>query len=118
MENTEVTANPVDGGQRRVNRSQVSSASIKDGLAMHTRDSIVIVFEEMAAAFPDKVAVICGGDSLTYGVLNVQANHLAKHLHELGAGNDSFVAIYLERSTEMLVAMLGILKAGGAYLPI
>jgi len=118
MENIELTANPVDGGQRRVNRSQVSSASIKDGLAVHTRDSIVSVFEEMAAAHPDKVAAICGVDSRTYGALNVQANHLAKHLHELGVGTDSFVAIYLERSTEMLVAMLGILKAGGAYLPI
>ncbi|WP_433965026.1 amino acid adenylation domain-containing protein [Tunturiibacter gelidiferens] len=81
-------------------------------------DTIVSVFERVAAAKSDQIAVVCGEVRWTYGLLNTKANRLAQVLRELGVRTDSFVAIYLDRSPEMLVAILGILKAGGAYLPI
>ncbi|MGH9596465.1 MAG: amino acid adenylation domain-containing protein [Edaphobacter sp.] len=107
MENNKFVANPV-----------IETERAKDGTVASHRDAIVRIFESEVEAHPNAVAVSCGGVSQTYGDLNAQANHIAKHLHQLGVRADSFVAIYLERSPEMLVAMLGILKAGGAYLPI
>ena len=56
--------------------------------------------------------------ALSYAELNARANQLAHHLRELGVGPDERVALCVERSLEMVVALLGILKAGGAYVPL
>jgi len=66
----------------------------------------------------DQVAVVFEQQTLTYGELNRRANQLAHHLRELGVGPDVLVALFVERSLEMLVGIVGILKAGGAYVPI
>jgi amino acid adenylation domain-containing protein len=76
------------------------------------------LFEEQAASTPDNVAVIFGERHLTYAELNRHANQLAHHLQRLSIGPDDLVGIYVERSLEMIVGMLGILKAGAAYLPL
>jgi amino acid adenylation domain-containing protein len=80
--------------------------------------SIPVVFEEIVARFPDRIAVICAGVTLTYAELSKRANTLASELHALGVRRDVLVGLYTERSLEMIVALLGILKAGGAYLPL
>ncbi|HEX3555022.1 MAG TPA: amino acid adenylation domain-containing protein, partial [Thermoanaerobaculia bacterium] len=71
-----------------------------------------------AARTPEAVAVVCGGDSLTYGELDRRANFLADHLRRLGVGPEVLVGIALERSLEMVVGLLAVLKAGGSYLPL
>ncbi|HYX25648.1 MAG TPA: amino acid adenylation domain-containing protein [Thermoanaerobaculia bacterium] len=71
-----------------------------------------------AARTPETVAVVFGGESLTYGQLERRANGLALRLLELGIGPEERVGIALERSLEMAVALLGVLKAGGAYVPL
>lgn len=76
------------------------------------------LFEEQAAETPDRVSVFEGEKRLTYRELNERANQLATLLRKRGIGNDSIVGILLERSPEMMVAILGILKAGGTYLPV
>ena len=118
MENDKLLENPVNEAERLLRRSLRSAESEKDGSIEAPRDSIVSLFERVAATHPDKIASVCGNSSQTYGVLNSRANHIARQLHELGVRADSFVAIYLDRSSEVLMAMLGVLKAGGAYLPI
>ncbi len=76
------------------------------------------LIESQVAATPDRVAVQCGAQQLTYLELNSRANSLARHLNDLGVGPDSLVGVYVERSIEMLVGVLGVLKAGGAYVPL
>ncbi|ELX13938.1 amino acid adenylation domain containing protein [Janthinobacterium sp. HH01] len=76
------------------------------------------LFEERAAASPDRVALVHEGEQLTYGELNVRANRLAHHLRTLGVGPDVLVGLCVERSLEMMVGLLAILKAGGAYVPL
>jgi len=74
--------------------------------------------EEQVARTPDNIAAVYGEQHLTYRELNEQANALAHYLRAQGVGPDSPVAVCMERSLELVVALLGTLKAGGAYLPI
>jgi amino acid adenylation domain-containing protein len=67
---------------------------------------------------PESPAVVQGPESLTFRELDERANQLARHLLSLGVGPESIVGICLERSPEMVIALLGVLKAGGAYLPL
>ena len=74
--------------------------------------------EAQVARSPDAVAVVSGGDLLTYRALDARATQLARHLRRLGVGPDVLVGVALGRSVDMLVGLLGILKAGGAYVPL
>ncbi len=76
------------------------------------------LFEEQVLKTPDRTAVMAAGAQLTYRELDQRANQLANLLVERGVGTESLVGICLERSVELMVAMLGILKAGGAYVPV
>ena len=76
------------------------------------------LFEQQARRTPAATAVIFEDQRLDYAALERQANQLAHHLRSLGVGPDVIVGLCMERSLEMLVAMLAILKAGGAYVPI
>ena len=76
------------------------------------------MIEAQAGRTPDQVALVFEQQTLTYGELNRRANQLAHHLRGLGVGPDVLVGLFVERSLEMLVGLLGILKAGGAYVPM
>ncbi len=86
------------------------------------------LIEAQVERSPDAVAVLFVDERseashrvdqyLTYQELNVKANQLAHHLQTLGVGPEVLVGIYLERSVEMIVGLVGILKAGGAYVPL
>lgn len=75
-------------------------------------------FEQQVAATPNKIAAKHGQKALSYFELNHRANQLANYLRKRGVGPEVRVGLFVERSLEMLVAMLGILKAGGAYIPL
>jgi amino acid adenylation domain-containing protein len=75
--------------------------------------------EEHARSSPERLAVESpNGERLTYGELSAQSTRLAEHLRKLGVGPEVTVAVCLERSPGLLVALLAVLKAGGAYLPL
>ena len=80
--------------------------------------TIAELFEAQAARDPDAVAMVFGERRLSYGQLNACANRLAHHLIASGVEPDSLVGIGMDRSLEMVAALLGILKAGAAYAPI
>ncbi|MBW4677354.1 MAG: amino acid adenylation domain-containing protein [Desmonostoc geniculatum HA4340-LM1] len=75
-------------------------------------------FELQVARTPEAVAVVFEQERLTYRELNTKANQLAHYLQALGVKPEVLVGIYLERSVDMVVSILGILKAGGAYVPL
>ena len=76
------------------------------------------LFEAQVERTPDAVAVIFEDERLSYRELNARANKLAHHLRGLGVGPGKVVGIFIERSLEMVVGILGALKAGAACLPL
>jgi amino acid adenylation domain-containing protein len=76
------------------------------------------IFERYAAAFPERPAVVCGDCQISYGDLNLAANRVAAGLRQYGVGPEVLAGICMDRSLDLLAALLGVLKAGGAYLPL
>ncbi|MEG4028409.1 MULTISPECIES: amino acid adenylation domain-containing protein [unclassified Microcoleus] len=76
------------------------------------------LFEAQAELTPDAIAVVFQNEYLTYRELNKKANNLASYLQEIGVNPEFLVGIYVDRSLDMVVGLLGILKAGGAYVPL
>jgi natural product biosynthesis luciferase-like monooxygenase protein len=85
---------------------------IPEGVCIHER------IEAQVERTPDAVALICQGVELTYRALNERANRVAYQLRSLGVGPDVLVGLCVERSLEMVVALLAVHKAGGAYVPL
>jgi amino acid adenylation domain-containing protein len=76
------------------------------------------LFENCVNKTPNAVAVVFQQQQLTYQELNCKTNQLAHYLRSLGVNKNVLVGICIERSVEMIVALLGVLKAGGAYVPL
>ena len=76
------------------------------------------LFAEQAAKTPDAPALIYRGREMSYRELDQRANQLAHHLVALDVGPDVLVGVCLERSPDLVVAILAVLKAGGAYVPL
>ncbi|MGB7949035.1 MAG: amino acid adenylation domain-containing protein, partial [Candidatus Binatia bacterium] len=114
-----------DPGQR-LSDLPMSSGDEKDRLLVEWNDtkkaysevSVDELFEAQVERCPEAVAVMDDVQQLTYGELNQRANRLAQRLRRWGVGREVLVAIYMERSVDVLVALLGVLKAGGAYVPL
>src|SRR5690606_24882634 len=76
------------------------------------------LFEAQAQKTPDTIAVVFQDQHITYADLNSAANQLGRYLQSLGVGAGVRVGIYMGRSLDLTVGLLGILKAGGAYVPL
>jgi amino acid adenylation domain-containing protein/non-ribosomal peptide synthase protein (TIGR01720 family) len=76
------------------------------------------MIEAQAARTPDALAVVFEDERLTYAELDARANRLAQLLHHRGIGPEVRVGVCMERSAELVVAILAVLKAGGAYVPL
>jgi amino acid adenylation domain-containing protein len=80
--------------------------------------TIQAAIERRAAEQSGAVAVVSGNERLSYGELNARANQVAHYLRTLGVGPGSLVGVCVERSIDMIVALLGAIKAGAAYVPL
>ncbi|MFD5468783.1 condensation domain-containing protein, partial [Kitasatospora sp. NPDC127059] len=76
------------------------------------------LFEARATATPDAPAVVADTGTLSYAELDSRAEHLAAHLADTGIGADTPVVLLMDRSAELVVALLAVLKAGGSYVPL
>jgi tyrocidine synthetase-3 len=80
--------------------------------------TIVDIFEACAERFPTRTAVVSGDTRVTYAALRADARRIAARLQKHGAGVGDIVAVHMERSHELIAAILGTLLAGAAYLPL
>lgn len=117
----------VANSQQKVSELPLLTAAEKQQLlgewnnteAEYPKNSLIQqLFEAQVQRTPDAVAAICENQQLTYHELNVKANQIAHYLQSIGVGKADLVSICLERSLEMLAAILGTLKAGAAYVPL
>ena len=132
IENMQKSFRALLGGLRQQHTLPISRLSILDaaGQLALARDAVpdpavnmdphtlVDLFEEQVRKWPGKPAVTFGQEELTYAALNHRANRLARYLLDLGVQPGSLVGLCLERSTDLVVAILGILKTGAAYVPL
>jgi amino acid adenylation domain-containing protein len=101
-----------DEYQRYVTELNATAAPFSADCTLHQ------LFERRAQQIPEAQAVVFGSEILSYRELDHRATQLANYLTRRGAGPEALIGICVERSTAMLVGLLGILKAGGAYLPL
>ena len=93
-------------------------AEWNDTAAALPQATVPELFQAQAARTPDAVAVACEGVMVSYGQLNAAANRLARVLAGRGAGPETVVAVMMDRSVGLMVALLAVLKTGAAYLPV
>lgn len=86
--------------------------------ALTSGGDMLALFELRVLADPERCALVCGAEQLSYAELNAQANRLAHWLRGQGVGAEQLVGVCLEREALLLIALLAIHKAGAAYLPI
>ncbi len=112
--------------RRPASRLPLLSAGERHQLLVEAGDTAVVIADhvgvarqisDQAARRRDAIAVVWEDQALTYGELDARANRLAHRLRALGAGPEARVAILLERTPEMVVAVVAALKSGGAYVP-
>ena len=101
---------PIASTTREIDQAVVESST---GQA-----TVTSLFAAQVARVPGQRAVSCADQTLTYAELDARAEQLAALLRARGAGPNVLIGLYLERSFDLVVALLGILKAGAAYLPI
>ncbi len=80
--------------------------------------SLPMLFEHQARETPQSIAAQFEGQTITYDALRLRTNRLARHLRQLGVGAEVLVAVCLEPSLDLLVALIAIAKSGGAYVPL
>ncbi|WLA02847.1 non-ribosomal peptide synthase/polyketide synthase [Xanthomonas translucens] len=111
----------------RVDRLPLSSAlERQQWLHMLTRQHttfddarcLPVVFEQQVARTPQAIALVDGERELSYAELDTRANRLAHHLIAHGVGPEDRVALFLQRGSDLVVAILAVLKSGAAYLPM
>ena len=98
--------------QRQLDRWNETAVSYPE------HETVYSLFAKQVARVPDEPAVTYAGETLSYRELDARAERLAARLERVGCAPGTFVGLYVERSVEMLVGLLGILKAGGVYLPL
>src|SRR5947207_3960398 len=107
-----------EGGRPRPPRHTTPSTT-PTGIGAAMQDLCIHeLIEQQVERTPERIAVVFEEAALTYRDLDMRANQLAHYLQTQGVGPEVLVGVCLERSLEMVVALLGILKAGGAYVPL
>lgn len=87
-------------------------------MVLRENRAVTSVFSDVAAAAPDRVAIVCGEHQITYGDLERRSNRIARQLRSEGAGTGQVIGLFVPKTIETIAQLLGILKAGAAYLPL
>ena len=81
-------------------------------------DDVVSIFEKIVSSYPNNTAIICGNDTISYRDLNNKINCISKKLLSLNVSKNTPIALFFDKSIEMIASMFAVLKAGGCYVPI
>src|SRR6185369_6199506 len=117
-------ASAVNHPEQHLSQLELLSSDERQQLLVERNDTqtsyrcIHQLFEDQAFFAPEAPALIFQGQEVSYDELNSRANQLAHYLRQLGVETETPVGVCLNRSIDMVVAMLAILKAGGAYVPL
>jgi len=104
---------------RSDSQQQMPLVEWNDTRTQYPRDATIHeLFEEQVRQTPSAIAIVLGDQQLTYDGLNRRSNQLARRLRELGVKRDVPVGVSMERSAQLIVALLAVLKTGGVYVPI
>lgn len=103
----------MDDAERRLIQWDLNATSVE-----YPSNCVHQLFQAQVERTPNAVAVACGERTLSYEELNRKSTALAKYLQQQGVQSETLVAVCVERSLDMIVALLGIMKAGGAYVPL
>ncbi|CAM1358023.1 amino acid adenylation domain-containing protein [Tenacibaculum xiamenense] len=90
----------------------------KTEVSYSTGKTLIDLFSEQVIKTPEAIAVVYENEVLTYNELDKRSNQLGSYLQSLDVKSGTLVGVCLERSTEMIVGILGVLKSGAAYVPI
>src|SRR6185312_9606445 len=113
--------------ERRISELSLSSAAEMSrvleqwndgGPVEYSQQSVHELFEAQVTRSAESIALVFGEEEVSYEELNRRANQLAHYLRARGVGPEVLVGVLVERSVEMVAAVLGVLKAGGAYVPL
>ena len=104
--------NPGESGTESHPAGRIPGEDVGEARCFHD------LYDAQAARVPQRIALACKDVAYTYAELSAATNRIAHHLRRLGVGPGRCVALCMERSAEMIVALLGIVKAGGAYVPL
>jgi len=88
------------------------------GLEIEPGQTVHRMIERQARRTPDAIAATCGEQKITYRELDLVSNYVARSLRQMGVGPEMPVGVAVERSLEMLIAVIAVLKAGSAYVPL
>lgn len=102
----------------KLERDELRRVSEGPSLPVSESGAVHRLVTEQAQRHPERIAVSSRGVSLSYGELDARSNQLARHLAARGVGPEVLVGLHLQRSVELVVAVLAIHKAGGAYVPL
>ncbi len=91
--------------------------SREEEIEINHKEGVIQLFEKHAEKAPERTALVYRDERISFSELNRRSNGLALHLRKSGVKPEVFVGICMERSADMIVALLGILKAGGAFVP-
>src|SRR6201988_1224744 len=102
--------------------SSVDATDLNENVTRSSLGTVALNIADLAEhaidAVPDRVALICGDDQLTYAQLEEKANRLAHHLIDQGVKKDDKVGLYCRNRIEIVIAMLGIVKAGAILVNV
>ncbi len=120
---TEIVAQPDEVVSRLpllsdIERAQLLKNGNGDTTDYPAKRRLEQLFAEQAMLCPDAIALICRGQSMTYRELDTRANQLAQLLRTFDVGPNVLVGVCLERTPDLVIALLAVLKAGGAYVPL
>lgn len=89
-----------------------------NAFAYPNEKNVVSLFEEQVEKTPNKTAITFGNEKITYNHLNERSNQVASFLYSMGVKPGNLVPVFINRSVDLIIVILGILKSGAAYVPI